>query len=414
MAKRQTESRRTNHNAGWSTAMLLAAWLAVGFLCSPASAWTDAKLEGTNPAQWRLIWKENPDQEATLGWSTKEQGAKHWVTLRQEGHDEVVEIPASRNGRYADRSNEGLSVYYHLAKLEDLQPATKYHVQMHSDGDSSPKFHFITAPDEDVPVQLIYGGDSRTDLKMRRVVNERMRRIFEESPHVIAFAHGGDYIVDGYKLSQWLEWMSAHELTTTEAGRLLPILPARGNHDRGEAINQVFDFPDGDRDNWYATDLSPQVRWITLNTETSAEGRQAEFLEAELKKARPNYRWLLVQYHRPAWPAVKGPSSALGAWVPLFEQYNVDLVCESDGHVMKRTVPIRNGKLDETGVVYVGEGGLGVPQRSPKSDRWFLQPPGFTGSAHHVQVLSFDRDRLRCQTVDVDGKIVDDYAREPR
>jgi len=361
-----------------------------------------------------LIWKEDPAHKATLGWSTKAQGDNHWVTLRKDGSDETKKVEAYRNGRYDDSKNEGLEVYYHHAKLADLDPATKYHVQMHSDGEASPEFYFVTAPVEDVPVQLIYGGDSRTDRKMRRVVNERIRRIFEESPNVIAFAHGGDYIVDGHRLSQWLEWMSAHELTVAEDGRLLPMLPARGNHDRGEVINQVFDFPDDDRENWYATDLGPQVRWITLNTETSTSGDQAEFLERELKAARPDYRWLLAQYHRPAWPAVKGPSAAYHAWVPMFEKYHVDMVCESDGHVMKRTVPIRDGKRDETGVVYVGEGGLGVPQRSPKSGRWFLQPPGFSGVGHHVQLITFDEDRLRCQTVRVDGKIADDYSRTPR
>jgi hypothetical protein len=36
-------------------------------------------------------------------------------------------------------------------------------------------------------------------------------------------------------------------------------------------------------------------------------------------------------------------------------------VIESDGHVINRTVPIRNEKKDSTGVVSVGEGDLGVP-----------------------------------------------------
>jgi hypothetical protein len=96
--------------------------------------------------------------------------------------------------------------------------------------------------------------------------------------------------------------------------------------------------------------------------------------------------------------------------VPVFEQYDVDLVCEFDGHVIKRTVPIRDGKMDPSGVVYIGEGGLGVAQRSPNIDRWYLQPPGKAGRGHHVQLLSFQRDRLDYQAILLDGSLFDSHA----
>ena len=47
------------------------------------------------------------------------------------------------------------------------------------------------------------------------------------------------------------------------------------------------------------------------------------------KAGRPAHRWLAVQYHRPAFPAVKSPSGALQFWVPLFDRFNVDLVYEA-------------------------------------------------------------------------------------
>ena len=101
--------------------------------------------------------------------------------------------------------------------------------------------------------------------------------------------------------------------------------------------------------------ISPKVALVTLNSEISAGGDQQAWLAKTLYDLRPKVRWLLAEYHRPVWPAVKSPGKAKKFWLPLFEKFNLDLVVESDGHVIKRTVPIRNEKKDPTGIVYVGE-----------------------------------------------------------
>ena len=91
---------------------------------------------------------------------------------------------------------------------------------------------------------------------------------------------------------------------------------------------------------WHTTMLGKDVALVTL-IPTRREAAQAEWLEAELKRLRPAVRWLFV-YHRPMYPAVKG-LRACPHFCPLFDKYNID-IAESDGHCMKRTVPIRDGK----------------------------------------------------------------------
>jgi len=137
------------------------------------------------------------------------------------------------------------------------------------------------------------------------------------------------------------------------------------------------------------------------------------WLEKQLSDLRPKSKWLLTNYHRPLYPAVKGPASQTSVFVPLFEKYNVDLALESDGHCVKRTVPIRNGKKDPTGIVYVGEGGLGVGQRQPKKDLWYLQG-GYVGRGHHVMQLNFSDTSLDVETILLDGKTVDKISLKRR
>ena len=401
----------------FSTAIRLIAAAILAVVASrPLPAPAAAPLEGTKPAQWRVVWTADPATSATVSWSTVDAGTTHTLAYRPKGTDAPFKTVEAASGRYTGSE----TLHYHHVRLDGLEPETAYEVRMTSDQQASPILYFVTAPDTDRPFSLFHGGDSRSDPETRRQVNTMLARIVAESngndnpaDDVIGFAHGGDYIASGEDMSQWSQWLSDHELTTTKDGRLLPVIPARGNHDRGEPFNEVFGFPAED-ENYYAFNIGSEVRFVTLNSEISTAGDQAEWLQAELKQSRPNNRWLLAQYHRPAFPAVKGPSTTLVSWVPLFEQYNVDLVCEADGHVMKRTVPIRGGQQDETGVVYIGEGGLGVKQRTPKTDRWFLQSPGMAGSAHHVFVLTFEKDRLTTRCVRLDGGEEDTYTRKPR
>lgn len=390
------------------TFLSLSCWCA---LLSP-TVWADAELQGTNPAQWRLIWHDDPATSATLSWNTAEAGKVHRVHLRAEGSENTTVVDAAVNDRYSASSPR---LYYHHARLTDLTPNTKYHVDIESDGHRAPPMYFVTAPAEDVPISILFGADSRSGREDRRKMNAMIARMVAESHEsdrtpILALAHGGDFIYSGSDLAQWSTWMSDHELTVGADGRLLPIIPTRGNHDVGRHFNKVFDFPPRDR-NYYAVDLGPQVRLVTLNTEASVAGDQLDWLRAELAESRPKYRWLLAQYHRPAFPAVKQPWTNLTYWVPLFEEFDVDLVCEGDGHVIKRTPPIRDHRIDPTGVVYIGEGGLGVEQRTPKVGRWYLQESqAKVGQGHHVQLLTFDRETLTYRVVLMGGEVFDEHT----
>lgn len=413
------------HNRFAPSKFLLLFILAIA-CCGAKSVQADAVLEGVKPAQWRLIWTTDPSTTATLAWNTLEAGQEHRVILRRECSEEEggkdadckveIVIKSQRDGRYSSTRPD---LFFHHVHLTKLRPATRYNVVFASDDQRSPEMFFVTAPKEDVPLSILFGADSRSGLEVRRQMNAMLAKMTAESyasdrPPIMALVHGGDYVVDGRNLDLWSRWMSDHELTVGPDGRLLPIIPARGNHDGGKIFNEVFAFPPGDT-NYYGTDIGPQMRMVTLNSETSTGGDQLAWLRKDLAAARPNKRWLLAQYHRPVYPAVKFPSLNFIHWVPVFEQFNLDLVCEGDGHNIKRTIPIRDSKVDPTGIVYIGEGGLGVGQRTPKKGRWYINPEqAKIGQGHHVQLLTFDKKALSCQVVMLGGKIFDEYTRPPR
>jgi hypothetical protein len=397
---------------GFALGALTAVGIAIALLAGRTASAIAESPSGTQPHHLRVVWTESPQDSATIAWSTREPGATHRVLLDREPragersrYGRTVE--ATRNGSYARLPEEG-SLAFHHAFVDGLLPSTTYWFIVESDGVASPERHFVTAPADDRAFALLAGSDSRSDRSQRRAMNELLRSRFEADAQVIALLHGGDYVYDGLSLELFAEWLVDHEDTTTGDGRVLPIIPTRGNHEsRGELFDQVFGWPGGpSRRNWYACRLGTETLLLVLNTETALGGDQADFVRDTLETARDR-RWLIASYHQPAFPAVKDPSPALEHWVPLFEEYRVDLVVESDGHVQKRTLPIRGGRPEPDGVVYIGEGGLGVRQRSPDATRWFLQEPGFARRGHHVWRIGIGADAIELEAFGEDGARTD-------
>lgn len=357
--------------------------------------------EGTQPAQWRVVWQDDPAHQAIIAFSTAEDGIST-VYFDTEPRGGVASAYSSQASCTTGRYTFSLSRYHHC-RLAGLEPSTTYYFVTQTEGDVSQELHFVTAPDDGRPFKLLFGGDSRTDQAQRRNMNDLIRTLVEQDPEILALAHGGDYVENGLSFGQWSDWMTDFELTITSEGRVLPVIPARGNHEAiGSLFGQVWADPPNDQ---YFTTVINDYWLITLNSEASQAGDQRDYLENQLQAAhQANACFISAQYHRPAYPAVKTPGDSLINWVPLFEQYDADLIFESDGHALKRTVPIRNDQEDPTGVVYVGEGGLGVAQRTPETDRWYL---AFAASQHHVQVVTIERAELTYTAVAPDMTVVD-------
>ncbi len=392
---------------------LFAALIAVCATFAAGGAVTGQVMD-LQPIQLRVVWTADPAHEATISWSTGIAGSTHVVHYDIAPRGAVLADYAFTSELVTTGEYEAGGPFFHHASMTDLPANTDVFFTVETDGLVSEELHFRTAPDGDDTIKFLYGGDSRTGRTDRQHMNRLMATLHEDDPEIVALVHGGDYIAYANSWPQWTAWLDDHELTISASGRVLPIVPAKGNHEgRGVLYNRVFGDPSGDPErNWFVTRFG-QLALINLDTEASLAGEQRDWLAARLAEGR-DARWLLVNYHRPAFPAVKSPSGAREHWVPLFEQFDVDMVCESDGHALKRTPPIRNEVVDFTGVTYVGEGGLGVPRRTPLTDLWYLQAPGMAARAHHVQKIVLTPDLLRYQALLMDGTVADEITVLPR
>ena len=370
---------------------------------------------GSGIQHLRVVWHEDPSHEAYVMWTTDKYKIKSHLY-----YDTVSRKGDLSKYRFKKNAKTKPILYTldvrHKSKLKKLKPNTNYYFVAVTNGMKSKEFHFRTAPNDGAPYKIMFGGDSRSDREKRREINRSISKMFDEDPSIIALCHGGDYINNGLSWSQWKKWLEDHYLTATKNGRMLPIIPTRGNHELASPLfNDVFARPGGlFKKNYYRTKIG-DFSIVTLNSNASAAGRQKRWLKKTLKKARKDSKWIVANYHRPLWPAVKKPGRGLKHWVPLFEKYQIDMAFESDGHVLKRTLPIYKKKHNPTkGIVYVGEGGLGVKQRNPKKGRWFLQSPGYATNLHHVMTLEVTDSRLIYSVNLPDGKVYDKMKLFPR
>lgn len=383
----------------------------------------------------RVVWSTHPTEEAVIVWDsiTPDSSAKVLYDTHSHADEKTAyrfhaaiseaglydEVPASKrkNGVRGRTFDHGPRFYYHHVPLKKLTPGTVYYLAVKTSSGITKEYHFKTAPIADGSFKLIYAGDSRSRIDIAEKISSQISEMIREDDSIIALHHGGDYAFTTRR-KLWKKWLEAYDLTTTADGKLLPIIPIIGNHDihgKSPLFRQAYGYPGGDRD-YFTCHLTPQVTLICLNTEISAEGKQRSFLEAELFSMKTkNTRWQIASYHSPAFPAIKQPSSARISWVPLFDKYNLDLVLESDGHCIKRTVPIRNGEEDPSGTVYLGEGGYGAPQRNPKTDRWYLQGENaFASKGDHIMILEFTPLQINYSTLLLSGETVDSMSFKAR
>ena len=92
-------------------------------------------------------------------------------------------------------------------------------------------------------------------------------------------------------------------------------------------------------------------------------------------------------------------------WCPLFERYNVDAVFEHHDHAFKRTHPLLDGRVNERGIVYLGDGSWGrIRKPFSPATRPYL---AVTDEAYHLSVHRIEgRERFHVALSDT-GRLVD-------
>ena len=169
------------------------------------------------------------------------------------------------------------------------------------------------------------------------------------------------------------------------------LLAVLGNHDvaygNGDAQVETLGLPG----RWYSVEIE-SVLFIGLDSNLVADSEQTTWLETTLANSDPT-QWVIVAMHHPAYSAgYHGATSDVQkSWVPLFEQYDVDLVLAGHDHDYQRMFPIN-------GVHYIVSGG-GSQLRATR----FADYTSYAASVLHFVDIEVWDDRMDLTAVSKDG-----------
>jgi hypothetical protein len=358
---------------------------------------------------YRLSWRSDPASSVVIGWN-QVSGTDPELCLDTMDHGKKA--IAYRHRQVADRVVDYREMNNHFVRLENLKPDTAYYFVICDTEGVGQRLWFRTAPATAKPFTFIAGGDSRTNPEPRREGNKLVAKL---RPLFVLF--GGDYTGSG-KPAEWKEWFADWQLTISDDGRIYPIIATHGNHENADMqmMDKLFDTPNTNQ--FYSFGIADELMriWV-LNSELELRDKdkvpeQQAWIETDL----PHYsdtKWKVAAYHRPMRPHTSAKAEGenrIAAWASLFYENQVDLVVESDTHMVKRTYPLRPSseegsyqsfiRDDANGMVFIGEGSWGAPTRPTNDDKpWTMASESF----HQFKWIQVFSDELLVRTVKYDG-----------
>lgn len=362
-------------------------------------------LSGAN-GKYRLILTDDPSTTITIGW---DQISGHSVAVFYDIEDHGKNVKDYAYFQLPDRATFFKGMNNHFVRLKNLVPNTAYYFVIIDSEGVSERFWFKTMPeDPSKTLSIIAGGDSRrageeyTPHEPRIQSNRIVKAI---RPDFVAF--GGDF-TDKDTDRQWQSWFDDWQYTTGDDGRMIPIYPARGNHERSNQIlTDLFDvqYPDV----YYALTFGGSLlRFYTLNSMVSVAGDQTEWLEKDLIQHDSATIWKMAHYHYTIAPHTATKPYRIAEytlWAPLFHQHGIHMIVECDSHVAKIGWPVRPSEEtgsdggfirdDETGTVYMGEGSWGLIRPANVEYNWTRDKGSFT----QVKWIQISQDSMVTFTI---------------
>ena len=319
----------------------------------------------------------------------------------------------------------------HTVELVDLEPATAYYFIA---GDSSTGYSaertFVTAPNDDRPIRFVVGGDMGVSERVERLeaVAANVESLFCVLGGDLAYVNG-----DPQQWQTWDRWLDSwQENMITPGGRTIPMIAVIGNHEvRGGYDGSLQDAPffshyfaQEQGKSFFARTFGENFALLLLDSGhlNKHGGDQAAWLRSQLALHQDKQHLFAVYHMRmfPVYRSYNGYYSRQGRqhWSPLFDRYHLSVAFEHHDHALERTKPIKAGKIDGSGTVYVADGCSGrqprwvrTPRRVGPSRRWYLER--LERSAHFWQV-DVEAERVVLTAIDEDGDVVDRFQRPAR
>jgi len=302
-----------------------------------------------------------------------------WIT-NKEANNNIVRWGTNE----LENSVEATDGKIHEAKIEGLQPSTKYYYMVESDGIKSGVYTFFTAGNENFTF-IVY-GDTRGVWDNWKNASKVAEAIKKEKVDIVI--HTGDIVRNGMNEDEWIKFfqISSWIHNTT-------LYPAIGNHDLpSQSFKKYFSLPGNEE--WYSFDYG-SAHFTILNSNSPFSLNQFLWLIKDLQTKK----WKIVAFHHPPYSSGShGNTTILRIWSLIFQLAKVDIVFNGHDHDYER---IKIGSVN-----YIVTGGGGAPLRHVGRSKWTI----CSTSAYHYCKINVNSSTLNFTSYDLNGSIIDHFV----
>jgi acid phosphatase type 7 len=332
--------------------------------------------------------------------------------------------PGAINGAGPERMHE--------AYVCGLKPATTYYYRVGGGPEGretwSDVFRFTTTPsDPGATVKIAVTGDSRGETNDAWRLLQRQVRLAGVGLQLFS----GDAVSLATDQGEWEKWLDVAsrdvDNTPMSLAEIL-MLTAHGNHENHSSLffgNLVLPQDQAKyaryAELFFSVDVGPvhivvvDDAWIAYPTEDPGyQGVLTSWLHEDLSAAvknRQNVPWIITVQHRSEFSSSSHGKDAdvlrvREYFVPLWDQYHVDLALRGHDHNYERTKPLTGPASNPTvrtspaeGTVYVVCAGAGAPAYAPGTSSFTEVSHGFqnNGAIGVYGILTASRAELKLE-----------------
>ena len=348
---------------------------------------------------------EDPSAAIAVQWTTGPETRITEVRLGQSP-DALDQVWHGHN--YTHRQMEGRRL--HEVHLCGLEAGRTYYYQAGGPGGFSELASFTTAPPRDSAEEFTFAVTGDTRSEDYTMWGEALRAIDGLGVDMMMFT--GDMVELGLLQSQWDGWFGAGDPYMSR----LPFIPTNGNHDLLSLSYLAHFALPRNEENFhyrYGNALIISLNDFPAMDPQAIRGRTRDYLEATLR-ANQDAEWKFVINHRAYFSASNhGSTETLQeVWLPLIDEYGVDMVFNGHDHNYERTKPIRSMEVVPMGegTIYAIAAGVGAPMYD-NGHEWWTEISEKVPSYAVVRVAG---RRLEYTAYRLDGTVLDrfDWTKE--
>ncbi|MBP2633653.1 MAG: Calcineurin-like phosphoesterase [Firmicutes bacterium] len=305
----------------------------------------------------------------TISWQTTPSDVEQFLEYKKINQEQTTLLAATSQKLPTNAEDMTL----HCVTLTSLTPGTSYAYRVGSHNNWSDWQEFTTEPPDNSSFKAIIFGDSQSS--DYDVWKQTAQTAWSKNKDAAFFINMGDLVDIGSHYDQWKSWFTgAKGMIDT-----IPVAPLSGNHENylpGGTFSPAFLYlalfdlpmngPDDLKGQAYSFDYS-DVHFIVLDSQAEELGnfqpdllmKQGTWLEKNLKETTKPWKIVLIHRGLFSYPDASHLNELGNAFVPIFDQYHVDLVFTAHIHTYGRTIPLLGGNPAETGTVYISTGRSG-------------------------------------------------------